>query len=288
MPVAIVVGFGAVIVALFAWQMAASWDSTFGPLFESLASKIDGYKIPLRGLPDIHFHFIASAIRSVAAEIRHLIGLVAHYTAWPLVQLFHAVRHAFWYPARQLRGVAEDTASALYALRHVIVPAMIAAKVAWIPRHIAALAQQVASLVARAPVHIVHDITRVATHYATTVVNKAVAVPWPRIRAAEREVAGLDRRVRSLEKPAALAALAAILTATIARTSFRWLRCSRVRRVGKQVCGMDAGILDALLADTLLIVGTISLVEFAEGLQDGMSAFAPQIRRFWDADKPPK
>jgi hypothetical protein len=46
---------------------------------------------------------------------------------------------------------------------------------------------------------------------------------------------------------------------------------------------MDTDLLDSLLADTLLIVGTISLVEFAEGLQAGMGELTPQIRRFWKA-----
>jgi hypothetical protein len=42
-------------------------------------------------------------------------------------------------------------------------------------------------------------------------------------------------------------------------------------------------LLDSLLADTTLILGTVSLVEFAQGMRGVTAEAVPLIRRFWRA-----
>src|SRR5437764_1465863 len=58
---------------------------------------------------------------------------------------------------------------------------------------------------------------------------------------------------------------------------------TNVYKVGKRACGMNPDLLESLLADTLLIAGTVSLVEFARGMQDVTEEVTPLIRTFWRA-----
>ncbi len=101
------------------------------------------------------------------------------------------------------------------------------------------------------------------------------------------EIASLRERVKAADdlairawrwarkRPVTLATGAAIgaLTFALGKLGAGWLRCSNWRRAGKQICGMDANYLDALLAGTVAIVGTISIVEFAKELQ----VIAPEV-----------
>lgn len=258
-----------------------AWQASFGALLRQLANLIDG-------LPSIHvvrhsigFGGIARAIRTADASVYHWIGIAIQASAQPFTTFIRYLSDVVSRPAQEVGLFAADTLHALTQLRRVIVPAMIAAHIAWIPRHLAALAAKVASLAARAPVHIIRHTIEVAKPSVVNIVNKAVAVPLPRIGRLEREAGELADRIKSLGRRLAPAAVAALVVATVARLGAGWLRCSRVKRVGRNVCGMDSGLLDSLLADTLLVVGTISLVEFAEGLQAGMDGLTPQVRKFW-------
>lgn len=76
---------------------------------------------------------------------------------------------------------------------------------------------------------------------------------------------------------------AALVGTALATLGLGFLRCPRFAKAGKQVCGMDANLLESLLADTLLIAGTISLVEFARGMQAVTADAVEPIRVFWRA-----
>lgn len=257
------------------------WAASFGQLFYWLAAQID--KLPSVSVVGrtIGFGGVAHAIRAASDSVYNWLGQAVQHTSAPFVAFVHYMADVLAKPAQQVALAVADTLHTLTVLRTQIIPRMIAAKVAWIPLHLARLSAQVASLAARAPVHIVKQIEHTTATATKVIVNKAVAIPFPRIRNLEREAGALGKRIDRLARRVAPAALAAAIVATIARTSWRWVRCGRVRRVGRQVCGMDDSILDSLLADTLLIVGTISLVEFAEGLQAGMDDLTPQVRKFW-------
>ena len=46
---------------------------------------------------------------------------------------------------------------------------------------------------------------------------------------------------------------------------------------------MDRSLLDALIADTLLVVGTLSLVEFAKEMETVTEEVGPLVAKFWRA-----
>lgn len=283
MPVAVALPFIAIIVALFAWQVAKSWDYTFGPLIQGIADKIDAIRSPTVFGRSINFHGAAQSLRAIDANLRHLIGVAIEHVSTPLLHAFNAVGNAFYYPVRELLRLAQDVRRTLWQLRHVIIPAMLAAKVASIWRRIGALEHRAAQVIVHPPVTIVRTSVRVLRPIETTIVRKAVAIPLPRIGRLERETEGIGSRLKRLAGRVTPAALVAPVVFALSSVGLGWLRCSRVKNAGKQVCGMDSTLLDALIADTLLVVGTVSLVEFAEGLGKGIGEVTPQIQKFWRA-----
>jgi hypothetical protein len=78
--------------------------------------------------------------------------------------------------------------------------------------------------------------------------------------------------LRNLERSIAGVSALALVGTALARLGLNWIRCRRVGRVGKAVCGMDSQLLGALLADATLIIGTISIVELTRGTQRLMPA----------------
>lgn len=89
---------------------------------------------------------------------------------------------------------------------------------------------------------------------------------------ARREIDRLWKRVRRLDKRILGAGAAALTWASIARLRLGWLRCGNVGKFGRAVCRMDSRLLDALLFESLLISGSLSIVEFAKELQ-GVTEF---------------
>lgn len=268
--------------ALVLLGLQKGWQASFGRLFYALAASIA--LLPTLVILNRHIGFggIANAIRAASDSIYNWLGQAVAFMTAPFSMFVRYMAQVLEAPALQAQLLAADVLHALTVLRRTLVPQMIASKVAWIPRHLARLEAQVASLVARAPVHIVHNIEHVVAKTTQVVVTKAVAIPFPRIGRLEREGEALSKRIDRLARRVAPAAIVAAVVVALSKVGAGFVRCAKVKKVGRQVCGMDNDLLDSLLADTLLVVGTISLVEFAEGLQAGMDDLTPQVRRFWN------
>jgi hypothetical protein len=149
----------------------------------------------------------------------------------------------------------------------------------------------------------VHTVTRTVVRVEKIVGTKADAavaravgvlegeighvIDWtiPRLRARERTLSDslgkLWHRVRANEGKLALGAAAALVVTALGRLGLGFLRCKGIRSAGKRVCGMNPSLLEALLADTLLVLGTVSLVEFAKELQPITNGSARIIQEFW-------
>lgn len=102
-----------------------------------------------------------------------------------------------------------------------------------------------------------------------------------RTRAAEQEIGRLWRYVRKRAVPIGIGAGVGAIAFALGRLGLGWLRCSRVGKAGRSICGMDQGLLESLLADSLLIVGSLSLVEFAREMVDVTDAAVRPIQSFW-------
>jgi hypothetical protein len=79
----------------------------------------------------------------------------------------------------------------------------------------------------------------------------------------EHELAGELSRVRRLDRILAAAGAAALVGTALGRLGLGWLRCPRVTKTGKRLCGLDPDLLEALLAATLVVGSSISVVALA-------------------------
>lgn len=98
-------------------------------------------------------------------------------------------------------------------------------------------------------------------HALTAVVPHTVPLQWG------RTVTGIRKRLRRLEALTAGGLAVAAIVGAITRLGLNWIRCHKVGRVGRQLCGMDDRFLDTLLLDTLAVLSVFSVVEFATELR---------------------
>jgi hypothetical protein len=259
------------------------WKVSIGRMLYWLADEIDR-------LPSIHaightlgFGGVAKAIRAASDSVYNWIGSALNATAYPVAVFFRYLAKVVEYPAIQLSGLAADVYTTLYRLRKIIVPAMIAAKVAWIPRHLIALEREVAAIAHRAPRLVIHEAAKLTKPIVKVAVHQAVAIPWPRLGRLEREAGTIGKRIDRLAHKVTPAALAAAVVLALSKVGGSWIRCARAKNVGKQVCGMDTDLLDSLIAGSFLIVGAMSLREFTEAMQESMGTITPQVTKFWRA-----
>jgi hypothetical protein len=97
-------------------------------------------------------------------------------------------------------------------------------------------------------------------HALTAVLPRALPIPQV------PSIPNVWKRIRALEKKLAVPLGIAAVVAAIGRLGIGWIRCNKVRRLGKAACGFDDSLIDKLLLDALAIFGVLSVVEFAEGL----------------------
>ena len=94
------------------------------------------------------------------------------------------------------------------------------------------------------------------------------------------------KRIRALEKKLAVPLGIAAVVAALGRLGLGWIRCNKVRRVGRSVCGFDDSLLDSWLLDALAIFSLISVVEFAtelRAIEDEAIGIMGKLVREWPA-----
>lgn len=99
-----------------------------------------------------------------------------------------------------------------------------------------------------------------------------------RVAEAERGIDSLWDKVKGLDKVTVGALAGAMVATALGKLGAGWIRCSKVSRLGRRVCGVDEGLLENLLAGTLAVVGTISIVDFARELQAIVNVETKAIR----------
>lgn len=97
-------------------------------------------------------------------------------------------------------------------------------------------------------------------HALTAVIPHTLPIPFG------RTITAIRKRLRRLERVTAAGVGVGLVAVALTRLGLKWIRCGKVMRAGRRVCGMDDDLLTSLLGDTLLVLGAVSVVEFAEGL----------------------
>jgi hypothetical protein len=281
----LVIDLGILLTFLVALGLCLLAKQLIGGMLNGIASLVG--HIPLlggitsSGIHKIEQH-VTNALGTAAAGLQARIGGVYHSAARLVEETGQKIEDAY----RLLGGVA--------GIMELFVPY----------REVLALYHALAKAIAR--LHgTTHEQTKAiahtaraasdARHRADTAQVRAQAIPADvviprdlsglrgRVREAEQEIGRLWDRVRGIA-PSVIGGVAlGALTLALGRLGLGWARCSNVGKVGRRVCGMDAGLLESVLADSLLILGTLSLVTFAEEMQDVTEVIARPIQTFWRA-----
>lgn len=111
------------------------------------------------------------------------------------------------------------------------------------------------------------NVVRAQAIRAAHAAGHAIANPFPRIKTVERDLSALKKRVRGLEKVGVGIGAAALTWAALRRLKLGWLRCPRLPRTTRALCGMDPELWLSLLAGTAVLTGKISLRQLARELQ---------------------
>jgi hypothetical protein len=229
--------------------------------------------------------FAADALLKVDNAIRHALGRGVEdmQSAWNECVSYTAT--AVHWIGKEIASLSHDTAQAVEGLAVGQVKPWVNRRLVAALAAVAALKSRVLAL-ERATVPRVEGITRVVTH-RVTVIEHAVAVPdvgalprvIPRVGRLEREVTDGLARLRDFARRFGPAAALATVAVAVARLGFGWVRCSKVGRVGKRLCGINEGLLDSLLADALLIAGAISIVTLARAALAAEDEIIGYVRR---------
>jgi hypothetical protein len=287
-PVALgLVDLGIFLALAFLIALSYAYNYSLGAAIVALARAIGSIRLPGFLGGGRLLGFAADALTGIDDTIRHSlgVGIAALQATWNEAVSYTAT--AIHWIGKEIASLAHDTAQAIEGLTVTQVTNVYKKVNPGLARKVGALAAAVAVLR--------RELTHVVTREAHTAkakaqaVEHAIAVPdvgavpraIPKVGQLEREIAEALARGRDLLRRVGPAALLGTVAFALARLGITWARCSRVNKAGKRLCGMNDDLLDSLLADTLLIVGTVSLVEFARGMQDVTREVVGPIRTFW-------
>lgn len=280
--------------------LAYAYRYTFGAFLYQLSEALGSVSIPTGFFGSVHpLRWASSVLDDFNNGIYAAIGAGIDACSWAYTQWTHFEAYAWQELGSAVRELAEGTDQALgYLVRHKIA-AMIAAVFGPLAATVYALRKQVAALVAEG-VHVIEQAPKVITNETTKVETKVVRITKTIVEATAGAVAGelpaLRRRVREAENEAteafktaerlaqrvgAGAIVGTVAAAIFARLGLGWLKCSNVERAGKQLCGLDRGLLESLLVGTVAVFGTVSLVDFAKEVQTGTEDAAKIVGKFY-------
>jgi hypothetical protein len=289
-PAAIgLVDLGVLLALALLIALSYAYRYTLGAVIVALANAIGAIRLPGIFGGGRVFGFAADELTKIDHAIQHQlgVGIAAMQAVWNECVSYTAT--AVHWVGKEIASLAHDTAQAVEGLSVGAIPK-------WAKKELLALAAfgPIGSLIYTFRRQIAHALSvakREALHliraaeHAVVVKSAAVAgaLPFPRIGRIEHDLSGVEKWVRARGKLLTVAGISALLIGALGRLGLGWTRCSNVGKLGKNVCGMNPSLLESLLADTLLIVGTVSLVEFAKGMQGITGEVVGPVRTFWRA-----
>lgn len=274
------------IAALFACAFLIAlyyaYGYSIGALLQLIAQGFRNLSINLWFVGRVGFGFVGDMIDGLDNGIRHALGsgIASTSRAWHV--MWHYSAYVLERTGSIIEGLGNDTYGALKTLRNITVPGLIASAIAPLWRRLARIESEIATLPHKAEI-VLEQPLKVIRETITKTAAVAGTITLPGLGRLERDAEAIRARLRSVEKALGISGLAGLVAVGLSQIGLGHLSCSQNKRLLKGACGMDTSLLDALLADALLIAGTISLVEMAEGMQGIVGEVAPQVRRFWRA-----
>lgn len=227
-------------------------DGSIKGLILWLADVLASPRIGIPGHSVRAFGPLADAVRWFASAVETALAAVVGWFEAPVAR--------FWY---LLAEVPAQTARSLASFSTVV-----AHKLAWIERTYVPRYVKVALLGATAPLTAVVAAVHMLRTATVPALWRGLEHAGGRVKRLERDAARTASRLRRVEAYLTAAGMVVIVASALGRLGLKWVRCRNVSKVGKRVCGMDFDYLDSLLAGSLLVVGSISIVQFAHELQE--------------------
>lgn len=270
----VVVGLMALLSFLILYGVRRQAAALFGNLFTLLGNALNS--IPFVG------GWLRSHVVAATQWMENAIGNAATTTAEPITAFFSHLAGVIEYAAFTTAYIAESTYDALWKLRHGVIPRLIRGAIrdtVLLGGKAGALGRWIAREIGAAEA----ELSRTFRH-ALAQANAAVAAAGHALdRGLALDIPGALRsiydRLSRTEKLVIGGAFAAGIVRVIARR-LPWYRCGNVNKAARNLCRTDTDLLDSLFADTLILAGSISLVEFASECQKVMPYVEQGVSRF--------
>ncbi len=212
-------------------------------------------------------------LEGAAAETWHLMAIMIEQTGAAIWDATKLGAHALWlvevkYPLDVLSYLAHKGVQAAGAGAKVTnVTVQKVYKTAGITRaQLAHLTRRIDHLEARLKA-------------AAIAVPGVIALPFPRIGALERGAHRARVRIGKLEHRFGRKAFAASVATALGVLGLSWVRRSCVKRNNDLLCKTDFGALEGLLAGAVLVVGSQSVVRFANAMLAAEDEFVGVLSR---------
>lgn len=229
-----------------------------------LAEKIDAIRIPIPAHSTRVLGPVADALKWFANAVDNALGAVVSFFSWPATAFFDNLTSLSRRTADALAAFATATAHTLGDIRDVAIPGAV----------------RDALYGATSPVAAALVALKMVRAHAIPALWGGLERVGGRVGRLERDAANTARRLRRAEAYLTAAGFVVIVATALGRLGLKWIRCRNVTKAGKRICGMDFDYLDALLAGSLLVVGSVSIVDFAHELQDAEDEVVKAIRGF--------
>jgi len=281
------------LIPFFAFALAWMSLQVIHAILRAIASILS--HVPLVG------GLLARAVKAGAHAIHNGIGYLALQMEHAAVGFLLAMAVLVDQVIGAVLKIAYATGHALAVVRNVLIPRLLRASTLPLRRAISELhhlERWIRTELIRPALHRVNILGRLLDrlygqilrqlralwHAIATTVPIAINLPRIGIRDARAELARLWKALRAMRNRIGLGVVTGALFAVLARLGLNWIRCRKVNRVGRTLCGVDSDLLDSLLADLAIIGGAISLVEFARECQgvmgvvdDGLHLFVREL-----------
>lgn len=267
---ALLVAMAAAIAWLFATGALEVWRRSLGKLLYWMADTLDIAKVSILGKTFHLFGPLSKLLRSLVHTVDHYLGEAVIWSGKAASTFFGFFLSINLWMAREIADLAQDV---WHTIRAQSVTAYTDARKYVDARVYRPIKQETRTIYKTSTAAIrginlrLGRIDRRLKALAVAV-PAAIVSPWPRLRGLERRAERQAKRLSRLEKASAGALAAGVVWAALRRLGLSWLRCSNTVKGGRRLCGMDPDLLDTLLAGSLILAGSISLVELARELRE--------------------